>query len=40
MAGVAAGLQVGQKLVEAQHSSALLHATIAAAVDHKPALED
>jgi len=39
-AGVAAGLQVGPKVLEAEHTGALLQEPSTAVVDHKPAFKD
>jgi hypothetical protein len=40
VAGVAAGLQVGAKLVEPKRTDALLQVAIAATIDRKPARKD
>jgi hypothetical protein len=40
MAGVAAGLQVGPKVMEAERTHAGLQAPVAAVINHKPALKD
>jgi hypothetical protein len=40
VAGVAAGLQIPAQILKPQHSTVLVQAPIAAAIDHEPALKD